>query len=671
LTAPVVKEIYGPDAEWVNIGFRFNGRNSDDYKLLTLTDMILANSQAGLIDLNLKQAQKVLDPGSYIDDRNDYSVHTFTGKPREGQTLEQVKDLLLEQIELVKKGEFEDWLIEATINDLKKMKLMGSEQNWSRSNDLVMAFTNDIPWDQYIREIDDLRKFTKEDIVKFANANYGNNYVVVYKRTGKDPNTKKVTKPAITKVALNKENKSAFHENLAKNKVEKLKPVFLDYNRDLQKLKMNKGVEVLYTPNKENELFSLYYLSDVGRNNDPKLNLAIEYLQYLGTEDMPADEVKKELYRLGCSFNVSSTEDQTYISLNGLSPNMEKAVQLFEKVLANPKEDEKALEKMIDGIFKEREDTKKNKFTILYEGLLNYGLYGPNSPFTNVLSNKELRELKASELIDILKGFTKTQHRVLYYGPMKEDELIALLNRNHNLPEQLQPAPALVEFPMAEVSSPQVFWTHYDMVQAEAVYTMKGPVYTKDLAPYSRVYNEYMSTQVFQELREAQGLAYSTWTSYQTARKQGMNDFFFGYIGTQADKQEESLAALKDIITNMPETEDGFRTAKEGVLNQLESERIRKASILFNYLNAQRHGLDYDVRKDVYEKAQTMSLADIKKFQEENIRNGKFNTVIIANRNKINLNDLKKYGKVKELTLDEIFGYEKVQKVDLEVAVDQ
>jgi predicted Zn-dependent peptidase len=91
IATPVIKEVYGPDAEWINIGFRFNGRNSEDYKLLTLTDMILSNSQAGLIDINLKQQQKVIEPSSYVDQLGDYSLHTFSGRPREGQSLEDVK----------------------------------------------------------------------------------------------------------------------------------------------------------------------------------------------------------------------------------------------------------------------------------------------------------------------------------------------------------------------------------------------------------------------------------------------------------------------------------------------------------------------------------------------------------------------------------------------------
>ena len=97
---------------------------------------------------------------------------------------------------------------------------------------------------------------------------------------------------------------------------------------------------------------------------------------------------------------------------------MEKALQLFEKLLANPKPDNEALKKMVDGIFKKREDSKKDKGTIMFEGLINYGLYGAESPFTNVLSNKELGKSKQRSSSNHHRLF-KNEHRVLYYGPKR------------------------------------------------------------------------------------------------------------------------------------------------------------------------------------------------------------------------------------------------------------
>ncbi|MDN5200388.1 insulinase family protein [Fulvivirgaceae bacterium BMA10] len=666
ITAPIEKDVLGPDAERISFGFRFDGRGSDDYKMVTLIDMLLNNSEAGLIDLNLVQKQKVLEAGCSVDDLNDYIIHTFNGTPRDGQSLKEVKNLILEQIELIKKGEFEDWLIDAVITDLKKSKVRQTEFNWARASDLVTAFTNDIPWKNYISEIDDLKKITKQEIIDFANEHYKDNYVAVYKRTGKDTTVQKVEKPEITKVALNTEQKSPFFKELLENDVEPLKPVFVDYDKDIKKAKMNKDIEVLYTSNTENDLFSLYYLSDVGSNNDPKMKIAVEYLEYLGTDKLTSEEFKKELYKLGCSFSVFAAEDRTYVVLSGLSENMEKSMQLFEELLESPQPDEEALKNLVDGILKEREDAKKDKFAILYNGMMSYGQYGSESPFTNVLSNKALLELTPDELINIIKGFTKTEHRILYYGPKDENELVTILNENHKLPEQLQPAPELVEYIKTNVDNTQVYWTDYDMVQAEIMFINKGEPFNNNLAPVSRLYNEYFGATVFQEIREAQGLAYSVWANYGLAGKADGHDSYMAYVGTQADKQSESMEALLDIINNIPESKTGLETAKKAIMNKIESERITKTSILFNYENAKRKQLDYDVRKDIYEQVQNMTLEDVKAFQEKYIKDQNYNIMVLGNRDKLDFSALRKYGSVKELSLEELFGYEKVEKIHIQ-----
>ncbi|MEL6989115.1 MAG: insulinase family protein, partial [Bacteroidota bacterium] len=171
-------EIFGPDAEGVTIGFRFGGSSSDDIPVAMMVDYILDNSVAGLINLNLVQQQKVLSAGCYIDQLNDYSIHTFYGNPREGQSLDDVRDEILSQIDKVKNGEFEDWLLEAIINDFKKSRMSQMENNGARANAMVMAFTNNMDWKDYISLIANMEKVTKEDIMNFAKANY-QNYVQV------------------------------------------------------------------------------------------------------------------------------------------------------------------------------------------------------------------------------------------------------------------------------------------------------------------------------------------------------------------------------------------------------------------------------------------------------------------------------------------------------------
>ena len=126
------------------------------------------------------------------------------------------------------------------------------------------------------------------------------------------------------------------------------------------------------------------------------------------------------------------------------------------------------------------------------------------------------------------------------------------------------------------------------------------------------------------------------------------------------------MKAMKGLLTDFPESENGFEVAKNAILRKIESERITKTDILFNFETARKRGLNYDIRKDIYEKIQKSTLEDVRKFQEQYIQGKNFNIILIGNKDKINFKELQQYGKIRELTLDEIFGFEKVEKIDTE-----
>ena len=653
--------VYGPDVERLNLGFRFGGTSSEDYYKLQLVDYMLNNSTAGLIDLNLVQGQKVLGAGSYVNAMNDYSIHTFWGEPREGQTLKEVQALLLDQIDIIKKGEFEDWLVPAVINEFKKMKMEQLESNQSRAYDMVMAFTNDMPWLEYVNMVDKMEQLTKEDIVQFVSNRY-TNHVAIYKETGEDPNKKKVDKPSITPVELDRSTQSPFFQDIQNQEVNPIAPVFVDYDKDFVKTTMNSGVPVWYKKNEENSLFTLYYLLETGTNENPTVKLALDYLEYLGTPDLNPEAFKKELYKLGCSFGINSSEERIYVYLSGLSENMKPAIALFEELLANPQGDGTVLENMIADTHKSRADAKKEKWRILWQGLANYSKYGPNSPFTNVLSNDEISNLQSDELIAIIKSIPKMEHKALYYGPMEEGKVISILNELHRVPEKLEPIPERKIFPTVDMVDPKVYFANYDMVQAEMALTSRQNKFNKEILPEVNVFNEYfgagMSSVLFQEIREARGLAYSVFSRYNVAKKAEEHDFLTAYLGTQADKQEEALDALVDLLNNLPESEKNFETAKKSILNKIESSRITKTRVFFNYLAAQQKKLDYDVRKDVYSRVQTMTFDDLKTFHQNYIKDKQFNISVVGDEKKMNFKALGKYGEVNKLSLDEVFGYE-------------
>ncbi|MDX5420736.1 MAG: insulinase family protein [Hymenobacteraceae bacterium] len=654
---PIVREVLGPDAENVSIAYRTPGINERDALVVQMISNLLYNGSAGLIDLNLNQQQKVLQSYAYDTPMKDYGTFRMTGMPRQGQTLDQVRNLLLQQLDMIKKGNFDESLIQAVVNNDKINTMKAYESNSNRADAFVTSFIYEMPWQKFVSRPAEFASITKQEIVDVANKYFQNNYVLVYKRTGKDPNAQKVEKPAITPVAVNRDAQSDYYKAFLAKETQPLEPVFVDYKKDITETTLKQNIPLLYTKNKDNGLFQLYYILDMGTNNDPKLGMAVSYLKYLGTDKYTAEELQKEFYKLGTSFDVFSSGDQVYVSLTGLDENFEKGLNLFESVLANPKPDQQALNDMVAGTLKARQDAKKNKGIILQQAMVNYAKHGSKNPFNTVLTEKELKAVKPQELVNIIKSIPAYEHRVLYYGPRETESLIAALNTGHNVPAKLKPVPAEKVYPELDFKEPTVYWADYDMVQAEMLFVSKSVPYNKDIIPVVRLYNEYMGGIVFQDLRESKALAYSTYSYYGTAAKKDRANYLMSYIGAQSDKLEEAMAGMQTLLTDMPLADANFQNARASLRNSISTERITKAGILFDYERAKKLGLNYDIRQDVYQSANSMTFDQLKEFQQQYVKGQPQVILVIGSKDRLNFDALKKYGKVKQLDLKTLFGY--------------
>jgi len=659
ITAPVVKEVVGPEAEQVQLAFRFNGYHSDDRKYVTMIDYILTNSVAGLIDLDLNQQQKVLQAGSTSNFETDYGYHLFFGKPRQGQKLEEVRDLLLAEIEKVKKGEFDDWLIPATINNLKLEKIRRNESN-ARAFTFLESFIKKSDWATELDFNDQLSKITKAQLVEFAKANYKDNYVEVFKRTGVAKDLVKVEKPQITTIAINRADQSAFLKTFVGESAAPLEPVFVNYTESIKEEKLNENVNFDYISNSTNDLFSLNYVTEIGSNHDPKLALAVKYLPYLGTDKYTAEQFKKELYKLGVSLNVNTTSDRSYITISGLDQNSEAGLKLLEQLLAEAKPDKEAYNKLVEGILKERQDQKKDQYAI-GNALQNFGKYGKDSPFTNILSEETLKAVDPKELTEIIHKFCKYPHRIFYYGPTELAKVSALVKANHILTTEIIPIPVEKAFVEQVTDQNKVFFVDYDKSQVEIVMMSRDLPFDPKTLVKARVFNEYygnsMSSVVFQEIREARALAYSAWANYLRPAKKTDSFYIFGYVGTQANKMMDAIGAMNGLFTKMVVDEKSFNIAKESVIKSIQTERIIKSNIFWNWLQNKKLGIDYDIRKDYYEAAKNTKIDSIQVFFDQKFKDKKYSYMIVGSKKDVDLVKLKTVGPVNVLELKDIFNY--------------
>ncbi len=659
ITAPIVKEIVGPDAENLTIGYRLPGNKDKDALLADLVGQILTNGRAGLLDLNLVKKQKLLRASAFTYSLIDYGILYLSAAPTSGQSLEDVKALVLNEIENLKKGNFDDQLITSIINNIKKNKIYETEKYGDRASVLMDAFTSELDWRDQVAYVNDLSKIKKEDIVAFANKYFGDNYVAVLKRKGESPATVKIEKPSITPVETNPDKQSAFVKTINEMPATAAKPVFLDYKKDIQKSKLGKA-EVLYVPNKDNDIFRLSYRYKIGSLNDKKQGLASQYIQFLGTDKMTAEEISKAFYKIACSFNVSTGEEYTTVNIEGLQENFENAVKLYEEVVNNVKADDKALAALKARLNKARKDAKANKGAIL-QGLTSYALYGSENKFNNVLTNEELNAVTAQELVDRIKNLNNYEQTVIYYGPTPVYNVVSQLKTLHQVPANFAVAAPAKTFKQEVPAKNQVLFADYDMVQAETRWIRNTETYNPEKTTMVNVFNNYfgggMGSLVFQTIRESKALAYSTYGYYVQPQKKDQDYYLLGYVGSQADKFNDATVAMNELLTKMPELPKNLELAKNQVKKDIQTERITQDGIIYNYLNAKNLGLNDDIRKKMYETVDKITMADVKKFHQNYFSGKPYTYAIVASEKRVSMDDMKKLGEVKKLSLEEIFGY--------------
>ena len=663
ITTPIDVEVLGNEAENIYLAWRTPAIKSDDMPALEVAAEVLSNGKTGLLDVDINLPQLTLGAGAGMYDLADQGAFLLIGEPKPGQTLDQVRELLTAEIAKLRAGEFSESLIQAIVNNEKLAQQRALESNDSRADMYVDAFVNGQEWSEVVERMNNLDKVTKEDVVRVANKYLGpENYVAIYKRQGNDPNELKIAKPALTPIATNRDATSEFLTEILNSKTDPIDPVFVDFEKDLIKLKANNGVEVLYTPNTSNDIFQVTYLFDYGTDQDPLLDVASDYFDFLGTPEKTAQQIQDELYSLACNFRLVIGGRRSYIVLSGLSENMPQAMALMEDLIANAVVDKDAYDALVERIAQSEDNDKKNQ-SHNFGRLNTYMMRGEHNSATDAPHSKDLRELDPQKLIDAIRNLNTVDHRVIYYGGMQPDDCIATLNSNQGKGvKALSPTAKSDKYPLKATDETIVFVAPYPAKQLYmSMFSNNGEKYGAVNEPMRKLYNEYfgssMNAIVFQEMRESRSLAYSANAYYSFPSYLDLPYYYTATIATQNDKMGDAITAFNEIINDMPESREAFNLAKESLDARLRTERIIKDDIAWAYINAQDMGENHDTRREVFETLPTLTLDDIVKFQKDNVNGRTYYYCVLGDIEDLDMDVLKKLGRVVVLTPEQIFGY--------------
>jgi predicted Zn-dependent peptidase len=579
------------------------------------------------------------------------------GVPKQDQSLEEVEQLLLQQIEIIKAGDFEEWIIPAIINDFLKNEKASLEFNTARVTMMRQSFIEGADWDYHIAEIDRMEQLTKQDVVDVANKYFGDDYVAVY-RVDAQHEVPVVEKPQIDPVTIDPTRQSEFAARVLAMEVEEIEPVFVEADRDYRFVEFAPGVELYYAPNPLNDLFTFSIGIDVGTEADNKLGLAAALMDVAGTQSLSNEELQKEWYRMGSEFRFGSGENASAFSVSGLDSQFEDSVALMMELINSPSADQQTLEQLKGILLKSREDQKSSPPAIA-RALFMYNRYGEESPMLEAMTGQEILDTQVEELLNAPSELLNYKHTLAYTGSMPLEELVAALRRNYGVEGELRDTPEFRFRSARDIEESEVLVVDQQTAQAQVRIEFADGVYDQEDGLLANLYTNYfgsgMSSVVFQELREARALAYSASARYAPGSRVNAENLIMGSIGTQTDKTADALAAFIDLIDNMPSSSERFDESVNSMLNRYRTSKLNFREVIGAVRTWERQGLEGDPRRGNYQKLQETELEDLLQFQQQHVKDRAKLISIVGDLSIIDTAELEQFGTVQEVEVDELF----------------
>ena len=441
-----------------------------------------------------------------------------------------------------------------------------------------------------------------------------------------------------------------------------IEPVFVVPGRDFTRKQLREGVELYYAANPLNDLFSFEISVDVGKLADERLGVAGRLLDKSGAGKLSPGELKKEWYRLGTEFSFSPGSHATSISISGLDENFGASIDLMREVLNRAAARDSTLEELIEIILAERRDAVKDHNTVL-RALFRYNRHGSNSSYLRVVPNERLRHLTVGELHNLVASLLSYEHDLFYTGSLPLEEVAeALLQRYPPLAAELIPPPPFEALEIRRPEETEILFFDKEMAQALVRIESGGDTYGENRRPQIDLFNEYfyggMAGIVFQELREARALAYSTWAwLFPGSRKEDF-DLFSAFIGCQADKTPEAVGALPraDRRHPPPRKSASLRHARRWS-NSTRTRRLGFREVLGAVRRWELQEVPVDPRPERFERISSSSLEQLLGYHSEHVGGQPKMISIVGDGPKIDFDRLGRYGKLVTVGIEEIFGY--------------
>lgn len=641
------------------LGFRTVPHNHKDNAPLDLMCNLLSNpEQSGLID-RLTADGKLLMAYVLPLTYNDHGGLMIAIVPKIfGQSIAKAEALVWNEINKIKNGNFDDGLLEAAKINMLKSQKKAWENNEERVIQMLESFSQGISWGDYLKNIEALNSVKKEDVVRVANTYLGENYLAFISKMG-FPKKEKLSKPGFIPVVPEKEAFSEFYLNWKNKQYESQKKETPIQDYKISVTSVQGRVTLKRTENPFNNIFTTTIRYGIGYYDIPELKYAAQYFNMIGNNKMSNDELRKRMYALGCSYNFTCTENEFIVFIEGIESNLEEALKLIDQLIQLPKAEKQKDKKLIENIFAEHKILSREP-NYVSQGLQEYVLYGEKSNFLNTLDKKQIKSLNGESLLAKAKEAFKYEVTIHYVGQRSIIDVKEAFAENFKFNYELLPKKGTIVRESKKYYDNQIFLVNKKgAMQSQINFNIEGDMLDLSKVPVIDAFNQYfgndMSSLVFQEIREFRSLAYSAYGRYNVATLKGKNNRFNAYIGCQADKTEEALNAMMNLIRNMPEKPERMEGIKSSLVQSAQTARPEFRNVISYVERWYDKGYTENPFKSKIPAYKNLEFKDLVNFYQEQIKNKPVVITIVSDKKKMNLKSLEKFGKIQELKEKDLF----------------
>ncbi len=607
----VVTEILAPGQEGVAIGWRAPAGASPDRDAFEVLATLLSAPSGGLIDRELRASQLLPDADSGAVFMREAGLWTVEASARAGQSVAEVERLLGGVIDKAVAAGPSDGDVAAAKQRWHIDEALALEDNRGRADRMTEAFALGVDWETWSARAQRIASVTTAQVAEVARRYLGGNRAVVRRLRGAH-SPSKLPRPAITPVTIDNDRHSARAREIAAMPAEPIAPAWLVEDRDYRVIQTPSGP--LYSAqNRDNDVAELRFAFDLGYRSHPLVCLAINAWQSSGVNGRSPAEVAAQLFALGAEIDTWCDADGAYIAVTAPDASLAAATTLLRHWLGAPRFDAATRKRFVDSEFGRRAgDMEEPAFAAV--AVAAFAARGQASPYLAAPTNTQVEQATAAGLSRQLHELGKRVSATMYYGSQPAEQIAAIA--------ALAPRNAAVVRPprrtLRSVARPTAFLIDRDVAQAELRLTFPSPPLPPQqmglAALYSRFVGGDMGAVIFQEIREARGLAYDARAGFDVGSESDDDSAAYVVIQSQSDKVVEALTTALAVLVPMDVPSERFAAAQRGLDGQYRSERIARRAIPYTVHIWRERGLSGDPREIEWRQLTSATAGDLRAF---------------------------------------------------------